>query len=227
MGGGGGGRSGGGRAVAGAYVYERRYGPRSQIEVVIPYGWRGGGADGEGGRHGLGDVVLGIKHALYHSSESGTIFSLGGEVFVATGDEEAGLGAPGNKLEAYASFGQILPNDAFIQAQAGVEAPLWEDASNETFGRLVLGATFTEGQWGRAWTPMVEVQAKRELESGAETHFDLVPQVQVALNTRQHVLGNIGVLVPVGSGANEPARPMRLVAYVLLDWFDGGFFEGW
>ena len=226
-------------AAMGAYVYERRYGPRSQIEVVIPYGWVGAhtdsdghdhdhdGAAGEGGGHGLGDVVLGVKHALYHSASSGTIFSLGGEVFIATGDEEAGLGAPGNKLEAYASFGQILPNDAFIQAQGGVEAPLYEDASNEVFGRFVLGATFTEGEWGRAWTPMVEVQARQHLESGAETHFDLVPQVQVALNTRQHVLGNIGVLLPVGGGANEPARPMRLVAYVLLDWFDGGFFEGW
>ena len=226
-------------AAMGAYVYERRYGPRSQVEVVIPYGWVGAHTDsdghdhdhdgvaGEGGGHGLGDVVLGVKHALYHSASSGTIFSLGGEVFIATGDEEAGLGAPGNKLEAYASFGQILPNDAFIQAQGGVEAPLYEDASNEVFGRFVLGATFTEGEWGRAWTPMVEVQARQHLESGAETHFDLVPQVQVALNTRQHVLGNIGVLVPVGGGANEPARPMRLVAYVLLDWFDGGFFEGW
>lgn len=229
-------------AAMGAYVYERRYGPRSQVEVIIPYGWRRGHADshdhdhdhdhngveeGEGVRHGLGDIVLGVKHALYHSASSGTIFSLGGEVFVATGDAEAGLGAPGNKLEGYASFGQILPNDAFIQAQGGFEAPLYEDAANEVFGRFVLGATFTEGQWGRAWTPMVEVQARQHLESGAEMLFDLVPQVQVALNTRQHVLGNIGVLVPVGSGANEPARPMRLVAYVLLDWFDGGFFEGW
>lgn len=227
-------------AAMGAYVYERRYGPRSQVEVVIPYGWRGAhtesdghdhahgsGEAGRGGGHGLGDIVLGVKHALYHSSSSGTIFSLGGEVFVATGDEEAGLGAPGNKLEAYASLGQILPNDAFIQAQGGVEAPLYEDAANEVFGRFVLGATFTEGDWGRAWTPMVEVQAKHHLESGAETEFDLIPQVQVALNTRQHVLGNIGVLVPLGSGADEYARPMRLVAYVLLDWFDGGFFEGW
>lgn len=226
-------------AAMGAYVYERRYGPRSQVEVVIPYGWRGahtesdghdhahGGGEGGGGGHGLGDIVLGVKHALYHSSSSGTIFSLGGEVFVATGDEEAGLGAPGNKLEAYASFGQILPNDAFIQAQGGLEAPLYEDAANEVFGRFVLGATFTNGEWGRAWTPMVEVQAKHHLESGAETEFDLIPQVQVALNTRQHVLGNIGVLVPLESGADEYARPMRLVAYVLLDWFDGGFFEGW
>lgn len=225
-------------AAMGAYVYERRYGPRSQVEVIIPYGWRRGHADShdhdhdhngveesEGARHGLGDIVLGVKHALYHSAESGTIFSLGGEVFLATGDAEAGLGAPGNKLEAFASFGQILPNDAFIQAQGGLEAPLYEDGHNEMFGRLVLGATLTEGQWGRAWTPMVEVQARRELETGAETHLDLVPQVQVALNTRQHVLGNIGVLVPVGGGAE--ARQVRLLAYVLLDWFDGGFFEGW
>ena len=225
-------------AATGAYVYERRYGPRSQIEVAVPYGWvgghgdphdheHGGGAEGGGGRHGLGDVMLGVKHALYHSSESGTIFSLGGELFVATGDEDAGLGAPGNRLEAFASFGQLLPNDAFIQAQGGLEAPLYEGAANEAFGRFVLGATLTEGKWGRAWTPMVEVLAKREMESGAATHFDLVPQVQVALNTRQHVLGNIGVLVPVGGEGDEHARSMRLVAYVLLDWFDGGFFEGW
>ena len=236
-------------SVQGAYVYERRYGPRSQVEVVIPYGWRRGGAvshshddhdhdhdhgdvkagsgEGEGGgRHGLGDIVLGVKHALYHSAESGTIVSLGSEVFLATGDEEAGLGAPGNVFEAYTSFGQLLPNDAFIQAQAGTEVPLYEDGSNEVFGRLVLGASFTEGEWGRTWTPMVEVQAKRELESGAATRFDLVPQVQVALNTRQHVLGNIGVLLPVGE-VDGIDRPVRLIAYVLLDWFDGGFFEGW
>ena len=233
-------------SVMGAYVYERRYGPRSQVEVVIPYGWRRTAAeshhredghhheDGEapaaewegGGRHGLGDIVLGVKHALYHSAESGTILSLGSEVFLATGDEEAGLGAPGNVFEAYTSFGQILPNDAFIQAQAGAEVPLYRDAANEVFGRLVLGATLTEGEWGRSWTPMVEVLAKRELDSDAATHVDLVPQVQVALNTRQHVLGNIGVLLPVGD-VDGTERPVRLVAYVLLDWFDGGFFEGW
>ena len=234
-------------AAMGAYTYERRYGPRSQIEVVIPYGWRraspgdqpghpegdeqagraqrSGDAD-KSWRHGLGDVVLGIKHALYHSSESGTILSFGSEVILSTGDDDAGLGAPGNTFEAYTSFGQILPGDAFIQAQAGAEVPLYEDAANAGFGRVVLGASFAEGKWGRTWTPMVEVQARRNLEEGAETRFDLVPQVQVALNTRQHVLGNIGVLLPVGGDADD-GRSIRLLAYVLLDWFDGGFFEGW
>ena len=215
-----------GDAMTSAFVYEYRVGPRSQVEVVIPYGWRRGAGGGGRWSHGLGDVALGLKHALFHSIDSGTIFSLGGEVILPTGDAGAGLGAPGSALEPFFSFGQILPGDAFLQGQAGVEVPLYEDAETEGFGRLVLGASFTDGDWGRAWSPMLEVQAKRDLESGAETDIDLVPQLQVSLNTRQHVLANVGVLIPVGE-APGAERPMRLLAYVLLDWFDGGFFEGW
>ena len=215
-----------GDAMTSAFVYEYRVGPRSQVEVVIPYGWRRGAGGGGRWSHGLGDVALGLKHALFHSIDSGTIFSLGGEVILPTGDAGAGLGAPGSALEPFFSFGQILPGDAFLQGQAGVEVPLYEDAETEGFGRLVLGASFTDGDWGRAWSPMLEVQAKRDLESGAETDIDLVPQLQVSLNTRQHVLASVGVLIPVGE-APGAERPMRLLAYVLLDWFDGGFFEGW
>ena len=238
--------------AAAAYVYEQRFGPRSQVEIVIPYGWRSGHADlhdhdgddhaghdgdrphandddtsGEGLRHGLGDVVVGVKHALHHDLELGRIFSVGGEVILSTGDEGAGLGAAGSALEAFASFGQILPDDGFIQAHAGFEVPLYSDGASEGFGRVVLGRSFTEGQWGRTWTPMLEMQLKRHFESGAATAFDLVPQVQVALNTRQHVLANFGLLLPVTGDAGETARSVRLVTYLLLDWFDGGFFEGW
>ncbi len=254
--------------VMGAYVYEYRFGPRSQVELVIPYGWSGGhgvaddhdhehgnpegpsrrvaggqaaggqaaggraanaraGAAEEGWRHGLGDVVLGVKHALSHSLETGTILSVGGEVILSTGDEAAGLGAAGSALEGFVSFGKILADDAFIQAQTGFETPLYDGGHNEAFGRFVIGRTFTEGDWGRAWTPMIETQARREFESGAEIQLDLVPQFQVALNTRQHVLANFGLLIPArGDNENAP-RPVRFLAYVLLDWFDGGFFEGW
>ena len=221
-------------------VYEYRFGPRSQVEVVIPYGWRrdhdhvddehdhsdGDGIHDGSWSHGFGDVVLALKHALFHSIESGTIFSLGGEIILPTGESGIGLGAPGGALEPFMSFGQILPGDAFLQAQAAVEVPLYEDGETEGFGRLVLGATRTEGRWGRAWSPMLEVQAGRAFEPGAETLVDLVPQLQVSLNTRQHVLANVGVLIPVGE-APGTERPIRLLAYVLLDWFDGGFFEGW
>jgi mono/diheme cytochrome c family protein len=216
-------------AVAAAYVFERRFGPRSQFEVVIPYGWiaapdAGGAPGATRWVSGFGDVVLGVKHAAYHSALSGTIFAAGAELILPTGDETKGLGADGTKTEAFLSVGQILPSDAFVQAQVGAEVPLYGGAENEAFGRLVAGRTWSVGGWGRSWTPMVEVQAKRELESGASVALDVAPQVQVSLNTRQHVLANIGVVVPA---THTAGRSMRLQAYVLLDWFDGGFFEGW
>ena len=214
-------------SLGSAFVYERRFGPRSQIEVKIPFGWHSvpgpGGASDEW-VSGLGDVALGVKHALHHSVVSGTIFSLGGEVILPTGAESKGLGADGAAIEAFGSFGQILPADAFIQAQAGAEVPLYDGAANEVFGRVSFGRTFTEGAWGRSWTPMIEAQVKRDLEEGAPTRLDLIPQLQLSLNTRQHVLANIGLLVPA---THRSGRSVRLLVYLLLDWFDGGFFEGW
>ena len=214
-------------SVGTAFVYERRFGARSQIEVKIPFGWRSipkAGAVSREWVSGLGDAVLGVKHALHHSIESGTIFSLGGEVILPTGAEAKGLGGDGAALEAYGSFGQILPADAFMQAQVGIEVPLYSGADNETFARASFGRTFTRGPWGRSWTPMIEAQIERDLGDGAPTTLDLIPQLQVSLNTRQHVLANIGLLVPT---THTSGRSVRLLAYVLLDWFDGGFFEGW
>jgi mono/diheme cytochrome c family protein len=215
-------------AVDGQFVWEQRFGPRSQFEVAIPYGWLAlpdaGTPGATGWVSGFGDIVLGLKHAAYHSVESGTIFSVGGEVILPTGEEAKGLGADGTRTEAFLSLGQILPADGFFQVQVGAELPLYEGAEQEGFGRLALGRTFTSGSWGRAWTPMVELQAKRDLEGGAPVALDIVPQIQISLNTRQHVLFNVGALLPA---TETSGRSVRLLTYLLLDWFDGGFFEGW
>jgi hypothetical protein len=196
---------------------------------VIPYGWAelpdaGAGPGATDWVSGFGDVVLGLKHTAHHDARAGRIFSLGAEIILPTGDETKGLGADGTKTEAFLSFGQAFLSDAFIQAQLGAEVPLYSGAENEAFGRVAAGRTWSTGQWGRAWTPMVELQAKRDLEGGAPVALDIVPQIQVSLNTRQHVLANIGLLVPA---TETTGRSVRLLAYVLLDWFDGGFFEGW
>jgi hypothetical protein len=71
---------------------------------------------------------------------------------------------------------------------------------------------------------MLELLAARELESGARTHWDLVPLVQVTLSTRQHIMGSLGVRLPVNDAGR---RPTRVVFYVLWDWFDGPLLEGW
>jgi len=215
-------------SVMNEFIYEKRFGKKSMIEVVIPFGVRERPGDGPGAGDwvgGLSDLVLGVKHTLFHSSEAGSIFALGGEVKLPTGKTEDGFGGGSTVFEAYASYGQILPSDAFVQFQGVFEAPTASEKSNEVVARGVVGKTFTQGApWGRAWSPMLEFQGKRDLVTGEEWSLDFAPQVQVSLNTRQHVLANFAVLFPL---TDSDLRATRLYVYVLLDWFDGGFFEGW
>src|SRR5690606_8977745 len=162
------------------------------------------------------------KHALYHSLERGHIFSVVGEVVLPTGKETDGLGRGVTAFEPFVAFGQILPADSFFQLQAGFELPADTDrASQEAFWRAAIGRTFTQGRFGRAWSPMIELLAARELESGATVHWDLLPQMQVTLNRRQHIMINAGVRFPLN---DRSGRSTQLVTYLLWDWFDGGLF---
>jgi hypothetical protein len=71
---------------------------------------------------------------------------------------------------------------------------------------------------------MVEILGARELEEGSATEWDLLPQLQVSLSNRQHVLLNVGVRTPL---SQRLERRTSVLLYVLWDWFDGGFFSGW
>ncbi len=210
-------------AVSSSLVYEKRFGARNQVEVKLPLDFHELEANDWTG--GIGDVALAVKRALFHGLGSGSIFSVTGEVILPTGNEDKGLGKGMTVFEPFVTFGQILPADSFLQAQVGVEIPTDSDkAENEAFWRFAFGKTFTQGEFGRAWSPMVEVLAVRELADGEEILWDLVPQVQVTLNTRQHVMLNAGVRLPINE---KEGRSTTLLFYLLWDWFDGGFFEGW
>ncbi len=71
---------------------------------------------------------------------------------------------------------------------------------------------------------MLEVAGQRDLERGARTQWDVIPELQVTLSARQHVRADLGYLIPVSDTAG---RPRQIMLYVLWDWFDGGLFEGW
>jgi mono/diheme cytochrome c family protein len=211
--------------VVNELVYERRFGARNQIELKLPFA-----AAHEPGRDwafGAGDLAVGFKRAIAHSGARGTIFAAAAEIIVPIGDESAGAGSGVWKFEPFVSFGQILRADSFVQAQAGLELPFdTQRAEREAFWRLVAGRTWTHGPlgFGRAWTPMVELVASRALEDAATAHWDLVPQVQVTLNTRQHIMLNVGVRAPLN---DRRGRHSRLMVYLLWDWFDGGLRDGW
>jgi mono/diheme cytochrome c family protein len=218
------------QAIHGELVYEQRFGPRNQIEIKVPFGWNEGWrlGDPESGRDwasSLGDVAVGVKRAFYHNLRRGFIFSGTAEIILPTGDEIRGMGKGTFVFEPFVSLGQLLPSGFFLHSQAGLEIPTRsEKAETEAFARLVAGRTFTTGLWGRAWSPMIELLAGRELEAGQDINWDIVPQVQISLNKRQHILFNIGVRLPLN---NTAGRDWQVMAYVLWDWFDGGFFEGW
>lgn len=206
-------------------LYEKRFGPRSMIEVVLPFGGREMPGADESWNVGIGDIGLGFKHALVHDHRAGSILSLGGEVKFPTGSRDDGLGTGVFRFEPYVAFGQILPSDTFFQFQGGaVFSSDTDKVDHVGFWRGVVGAGFTSGRFGRSWTPMVELLGRTPFGDDAQVQWTVVPQMQVSLNTRQHVLANLGFRIPI---SDTERRDTQLVFYILWDWFDGGFFDGW
>lgn len=212
----------GGTSVANKLVYEKRIGARSQVEIVVPYGFADSGA---GWVNGIGDLAVGVKRVLHHDHRKGTIFSVTGEVVLPTGDEKDGFGKGYTIFEPFVTFGQILPGDSFVQFQGGIEVPSDSGkAATEAFWRTTIGKSLSQNVYGRTWSPMVEVIGFRELEEGQRTRWDLVPQMQVTLSTRQHIMANVGVRIPV---SDREGRHPQILFYLLWDWFDGPLFGGW
>jgi hypothetical protein len=210
-------------AVMSKLIYERRLGARGQVELILPFGfleddyrdWTGG----------LGDVVVATKWALIHSLRAGSILSLALEAILPTGDAARGLGKGATILEPFLAYGQLLPAEGFLHVQGGAELSTEPEAvEHELFWRAALGMSLAWSNGGRVWSPMVEVAGARELAGGASIYWDLVPQLQVTLSTRQHVMAAAGVRVPVNDAA---ARTTVMLTSLLWDWFDGSILEGW
>ena len=196
--------------------------PRTQIEGKVPFGALEQDPSDDWDA-GIRDVTLGVKQNLFSSLGSGSIVSAGAEVKLPVGDKGTGLGKGTTVFEGYLAYGQIVAGDGFFQLQAIGEVPTDRDvAAREAKWRGAFGWTLTQGAFGRSWTPMVEVLGTAEFEDDATpVDWDLVPQIQVSLNTRQYVLANIG---PQSSGdGRRPAvhpvddlHPVGLVRRWLL-----------
>ena len=177
--------------VANMLVLEKRVGSSGQIEAVLPYTFTKEDSDWA---HGFGDVALGYKHKLYHNDATGSIFSVVGEYITPTGDVSKGTGGETPVFETFAALGQALPRDAFVQLQSGFEFPLHTAVAPKAwYLHTAIGQSYSAGGGlGRTWTPMLEVIVDRDFESGAKTNWDLVPQLQIPLSKRMHILGNVG-----------------------------------
>jgi hypothetical protein len=210
-------------AITSAVTYEKRFGPRGQLEVTVPLGITD--TPGGGTTIGFGDLALAWKQNVLADVNLGSIVSLGGELVLPTGAASKGLGGGTTIVEPFLLFGQILPDDIFFQGQVFAEFPLTHGLENEIGWRGIVGRTWASDMgWGRAWTPMLEVLGARELARGADVEWDVVPQIQISLSKRQHILFNIGARIPV---TQTHGRDTQFGFYIIWDWFDGGFTEGW
>ncbi|MGC4085450.1 MAG: cytochrome c [Vicinamibacterales bacterium] len=213
----------GAAGIGSTLIYERRIGSRSMIEAIVPYAF-----SHETGTWSaaFGDLALGYKQTLAHSARKGTIFSVGGELIAPTGNPSVGTGGESTIFETYAAFGKLFRDLSFVQLHSGVELPAHSDeVARAYYLRSAVGKTFAaDSGHGRRWTPMVEFIGDRELVSGETMNWDVVPQVQIPLNKRMHVLASVGYRIPVN---NRDGRPRQFLFYGLWDWMDGGLLQGW
>jgi mono/diheme cytochrome c family protein len=203
-------------------TYEQVLSARNQLEIAVPFSV----LHDAGGNHirGVGDIALGLKHVFFAGHNA--ILSGQGEIVLPTGNTTGGIGSGVTTFGAFASYGQLLPANTFVQGQLGTDQPTsTEQAARTLFWRVALGKSFRADEGvGRLWSPMMEIVSDREFLPGASANVDLVPQFQVTLNQRQHIRVNVGYQIPT---TNRTGRPKQVVFYLLWDWFDGGFFEGW
>jgi hypothetical protein len=196
---------------------------KNQIEVDVPvlfqnqdHTWYGG----------VGDITLGAKRVMFSSLRSGSILSLQGGLLIPSGNRSRGFGSGTTTFEPFASFDQVFRSNTFVQLQLGAELPFKTDiAPQNIFFNSVIGQTFAANHGlGRMWSPMCEFLASRDLEDGAKTDWDVLPELQVTISRPQHILGNLGLRIPA---TNTSGRQKQVMFYLLWDWADGKLTEGW
>lgn len=209
--------------VSSQVIYEKRINASAMIEAIVPFAFT---HDSGAWSSAFGDLALGYKQKLYDNLKKGSIFSVGGELITPTGNPELGTGGESTVFETFATFGQIFRGDSFLQVHTGIELPAHTDKLPRAYYlRTAIGKTFSaDDGHGRRWSPMMEFIADRDLVSGATTNWDIVPEIQIPMSKRMHVLGSVGLRVPVNNTAD---RPKQLLFYVLWDFVDGGLTEGW
>jgi mono/diheme cytochrome c family protein len=218
----------GGPGMDSELAYEHRIGRRSQLEVAVPFSFAQRDTGGLTG--GIGDVAVGLKRVLFAQlapdGNRGSIFSLQGEVALPTGNEDKGFGTGELVFTVFGAYDVLLPGNAFLQMQGGLDVPRHtRDVPRTAFLRAALGKSIAERDgYGRLWSPMLEFTGERDLEDGARTAWDTIPELQVTLSARQHVRAALGYRIPLTEKAD---RPRQVMLYVLWDWFDGSLLEGW
>ena len=198
-------------------IYENRLGPRFQYELELPVRLATR-VPGESG--GVGDLVVSGKQVLGFDVRRREILSGGLEIALPTGSETKGLSAGSVTFTPYLAYGRGLGR-TIVQAWSGVALPVDSDKAPRLL-RYALGLSQSLGPARWSWTPAAEWVGELELEGGRNSHA-LWLELSKPLNRLGHVIACGGVQIRIRPRSDT----YSFEAYVLWDFGDGPFWDGW
>ena len=204
------------------FIHEQSFGTKNQLEVDVPWVMQDNNHSYDS--H-VGDITMGLKRVMFSNLRTGSILALQGGILPPTGSTK--LGGNGTTVfEPFLSFDQLFMTNTWVQFQMGADLPRHPNITPQSlYWYTALGQTLSpDNRLGRQWSPMVEFLATRDLKDGAKTDWDVMPEMQVTISRRQHIRADIGVRTPFTDTAG---RSPQVNFYVLWDWADGKFWEGW
>ena len=204
------------------FIHEESFGTKGQLEIDLPWDYQQ--INGNWYSH-TGDMTLAWKQVMFSNLRTGSILALQGGILPPTGSSR--LGGNGTTVfEPFLAFDQLFPTNTWIQFQMGADLPRHPNITPQSlYFYTAFGQTLMQDhELGRQWSPMVELLGTRDLKDGAKTDWDVMPEMQVTISKRQHIRANLGVRSPF---TNTNGRSTQVDFYLLWDWQDGLFWEGW
>jgi mono/diheme cytochrome c family protein len=218
-------------------IHEQTFAGLNQIEIDVPINYAvlnnpGNSQSSQANppesnwTAGFGDITVGLKRTLFSSLRKGSILSAQVGFLLPTGDSSRGFGAGTTTFEPFLAYDQLLGERNFLQFQLGGDVTFDSTKSPRSlFFRTAAGRSMAPDRGlGRLFTPMVEFVGTHDYSPGAGTDLDIVPQMQVTVSKRQHIRADVGVSAPVTDTAD---RKPQIIFYVLWDWAEGAFWNGW
>jgi hypothetical protein len=196
--------------------YENRLGARFQYEATLPFVF----AQPHDAPGGIGDLELEAKQVLFFDGGTSQILSAGLGLTLPTGDREEGLGDGAVVLEPFLAYGKAWGR-TFLQTRAAFEVSTNAARRGSEFA-FEVALSRSLGPPRIAWVPAVEIVGSRNLSTGANEWASVI-EISKALSPLGHVIGAIGVRVPI----TQSEEDYRVLAYLLWDFGDGPFWKGW
>lgn len=205
-------------------TFEKRVGPRGQVEVTLPFELLD--PPGAGALGGIGDVEVGAKYVLYDSLKTLTIVSGGVDIGFPSGAMRRGTGKGTATVAPFLAAGKAW-GDFVLQASLKLEQPLVERRAPK---ELLYNVAFMhplssfERQGGAIMTAQLELNGKTEwgLDDAKDFQLFITPGLRKGLTRSGVWAAAIGVQFPV-TGVKD--FEYRIMGYLLWEyppwrWFD-------